>query len=307
MATMMQALMALDDGALGELFRLRPGPGRAPPRPASPSWPTGRRRPRSVQAAVAGLDQFSGVVLQACCVVDDGAGPEAVVALLGGPGRCPPEALDAALAGLAARALLWRSEGGAIHPAPAVHAALGYPLGLGRPLAALAAKSQVTVADLEGALVRLGLHKKQPGERKSDLVARLGVALADPVLVNGRRGGGSAGGAGAGLPAGRRAPDAPGPAGLRPLRRFTVRMADASGCWWRRSTATRRRCPGRSVWPCGAEKRGWSTWPPRDRRSSSSRAGSGRWCRRRRWPARPRPSGSPRPSSRPGAPHRRRR
>ena len=75
--------------------------------------------------------------------------------------------------------------GGAIHPAPAVHAALGYPLGLGRPLAVLAAKSQVTVADLEGALVRLGLPRKQPGERKGDLVARLGVALADPVLVNG--------------------------------------------------------------------------------------------------------------------------
>ena len=107
------------------------------------------------------------------------------MALLGGAGRCPPEAIDAALVGLAARALLWRGEGGAIHPAPAVQATLSYPLGLGRPLAVLAARSQVTVADLEGAVVRLGLPKKQPGERKSDLIARLGVALADPVLING--------------------------------------------------------------------------------------------------------------------------
>jgi hypothetical protein len=184
MATMMQALMALDDGALGELFRLRPD--LAEPLPAGFAELADRAsQARSVQVVCAGLDQFSGVVLQACCVVDDGAGPEAVVALLGGPGRCPPEALDAVLAGLAARALLWRGGGGAIHPALAVHAALGYPLGLGRPLAALATKSQVTVADLEGALVRLGLPGKQPAERKSDLIARLGAALADPVLVNG--------------------------------------------------------------------------------------------------------------------------
>ena len=184
MATMMQALMELDDAALGELFRLRPD--LAEPRPAGFAELADRAsQPRSVQAATAGLDQFSGVVLQACCVVDDGAPPESVVALLGGAGRCPPETLDAALVGLAARALLWRSQGGAIHPAPGVQATLTYPLGLGRPLAVLAAKSQVTVTDLERALVRLGLNKKQPGECKSDLIARLGVALSDPVLING--------------------------------------------------------------------------------------------------------------------------
>src|SRR5579884_2080842 len=184
MATMMQALMALDDGALGELFRHRPD--LAEPVPAGFAELADRAsQATSVRTAMAGLDQFTGVVLQACCVIDDGSGPEALVALLGGAGPCPPELLDAALAGLAARAMLWRGEGGAIHAAPAVHAALGYPLGLGRPVASLAGRSQVTVADVEGALVRLGLDKKQPGERKGDLVARLGLALADPVLING--------------------------------------------------------------------------------------------------------------------------
>ena len=184
MATMMQALMALDDGALGELFRLRPDLASPPPAGFAELADRASRN-GSLQAAFAGLDQFSGVVLQACCVVKDGAGPEGVVALLGGPDRCPADALGAALDRLRARAMLWQGEGGEIHPAPALHAAFSYPLGLGRPLAVLAAKSQVTVGDLEGALVRLGLPKKQPGERKGDLVARLEAALADPVLVTG--------------------------------------------------------------------------------------------------------------------------
>jgi hypothetical protein len=184
MATMMRALMALDDGALGELFRLRPD--LASPPPAGFTELADRAsREGSLQGACADLDEFSGVVLQACCALDDGAPPEAVVALLGGPARCPPDALDAALGRLAARALLWRSEGGAIHPAPALHSAFSYPLGLGRPLAVLAAGSQVTVADLERALGKLGLPKKQPGERKRDLVARLRGTLAEPAVITG--------------------------------------------------------------------------------------------------------------------------
>lgn len=184
MTTMMQALMALGDGALGELFRLRPD--LASPAPAGFAELADRAsRTGSLQGAFARLDHFSGVVLQACCVVKDGSAPEAVVALLGGADRCPPDALEAALDGLEARAMLWRGEGGEIHPAPALHAAFSYPLGLGRPLAVLAGRSQVTVDDLEGALVRLGLPKKQPRERKNDLTARLGAALADPRVVAG--------------------------------------------------------------------------------------------------------------------------
>ena len=184
MTTMMQALMALDDGALGELFRLRPD--LASPAPAGFAELADRAsRPRSLQAAYAGLDHFSGVVLQGCCVIDDGAKPEALMALLGGPGRCPPEAVEAALGRLAARALLWRGEGGAIHPAPALHGAFRYPLGLGRPLAVLVGQGSTTVADLEKALVRLGLPGKQPGERKADLVARLAGVVGDAELVGG--------------------------------------------------------------------------------------------------------------------------
>lgn len=191
MATMMQVLMALDDGALGELLRLRPDLASPPPAGFAELAERASRN-GSLQAAFAGLDQFTGVVLQACCVIEDGARPEMVVALLGGPGRCPADAVEAALGRLAARAMLWRDGGGGIHAAPALHAAFSYPLGLGRPLAVLAARSQVTVGDIEGALVRLGLPKKQPGERKGDLVARLGAALADPVLVGGVLAGGPA-------------------------------------------------------------------------------------------------------------------
>src|SRR5581483_9251880 len=184
MTTMMQALMALDDTALEELFRLRPD--LASPAPAGFADLAERAsRNRSLQAASAGLDHLSGVVLQAACVIDDGATPDAVVALLGGAGRCPPEAVGAALDRLAARAMLWRGDGGAIHPAPALHAAFSYPLGLGRPLAVLAGQGSTTVADLEQALVRLGRPGKQAGERKGDLVARLAEAVGDPVVVGG--------------------------------------------------------------------------------------------------------------------------
>jgi hypothetical protein len=79
MTTMMQALMALDDGALGELFRHRPD--LASPAPAGFADLADRAsRNGSVQAAYSRLDHFSGLVLQACCVVDDGARPEAVIA-----------------------------------------------------------------------------------------------------------------------------------------------------------------------------------------------------------------------------------
>lgn len=168
------ALRAMDDDGLAELLSRRPDLAEPPPA----DFETLAERaawPGSLERCLGGLDRFATQLLEALCLLPDGADMAALIELLGVPGPCSPVEVEDGLRRLAALALVGPGRAGRLSLAGKLRQGVRYPAGLGRPLAEHASAFQK--ADLERSLRAFGLSHEG---RKAELIERLAAAVRDP-------------------------------------------------------------------------------------------------------------------------------
>jgi hypothetical protein len=171
------ALRAMDDDQLAELLSRRPD--LADPPPADFETLAERAAwPGSLERCLAGLDRFATQLVEALCLLPDGADIGSLCELVGVPDACDAADVEDGVGRLAGLALVWPGPSGRLWIPAKLRHGLRYPARLGRPLAEHASSFQK--AALERTLRAFGLPSQG---KKGELIERLAAAMRDPARL----------------------------------------------------------------------------------------------------------------------------